>query len=471
MSETFAFKIYKKLPVCLQNVACCLQGFKMLHARYNKVFYDFLDFLEESQWWSYAEMKAYQDERLKEIIRHCYDTVPYYQKIMDARKLSPDDIRKVEDLEKLPVLTKDIIRNCPQDFICTTWPKSRIRYEKTGGTTGKSLRLQEDIDTNPRQWAVWWRHRHRFGLDINDEFIVFAGRDVVPLNTLEPPFWRRNLPMKQTYISVHHMTKNNMPCLVDYLSKRNVKYYSAYPSGIYLLARYMLDNDIHLPNPPKVIILGAETLLPHQRIALEQAFDGAIVTDQYGACEQCGNISDCEKRNYHVDMEFGVIEFLPLEGMPSNLKKIICTGFWNPVMPLVRYEIGDIATLPSEPLQCECGRKSPIVKCIDGRIESYILTPDGRQLGRLDFLFKTSSGIDEAQLIQDDISEVIVRVVKNSSYTNRDEQQLLNDMKKYLGEAIKIKIEYLSAIPRMPNGKFRQIVSSIFRDKYSLKKS
>ncbi len=130
-------------------------------------------------------------------------------------------------------------------------------------------------------------------------------------------------------------------------------------------------------------------------------------------------------------------------------------------MPLIRYDIGDIATLPERPFVCTCGRQSPLVEKIDGRIESYIITPDGRQAGRLDFLFKESKNIEEAQLIQTDPSSVTLRIVRGSQYSSIDEAMLINELRRYLGEVIQYKFEYVQEIPRAANGKFRQIVSYI----------
>jgi phenylacetate-CoA ligase len=462
VSDIKLFSLYSQLPVWAQNVSCSLAGLKMRHDRYNRHFYETLDFLNQSQWWSLAEQQEYQNEQVSKIIHHAYQTVPYYRRVMDERGLKPSDIRGTDDIVKLPVLTKDMIRKLGPELLSSAVPRNKMVHGHTGGTTGKSLQLYCDRFTQPIQWAVWWRHRGRFGLSVDDEFIVFAGRDVVPLDAMSAPFWRRNIPMHQTYVSIHHMTKQNMPGLISYLQERNVKYYSGYPSAIYLVARYMLDNNITLPHPPQATVLGAETLLPHQRSAMEQAFGGRVI-DQYGASEYCGNISDCEYGNYHVDMEFGHIELLPVDSGQPNVRQIVCTGFWNEAMPLIRYEIGDLATIPTIQKDCLCGRKSPVVEQIDGRIESYIVTPDGRQAGRLDFIFKDSQNIEEAQFVQNEVSTLVVKVVRSEGYGISDEKTLLATLKKYLGDVISIELDYVSEIPRTKNGKFRQIVSTIER--------
>lgn len=461
MSSSTLFKLYSRFPVWLQNIACSAVGFKMRRERYNSTFKKTLAFLEESQWWTAEQLKKYQDEQIRSIISYAYCSVPYYRELLDSLRLTPIDIQSVEDLHKLPILTKQIVRADWESLQSTELSASQRRYGNTGGTTGTSLMITYDQDTHPWQWAVWWRHRRRFNIDLYDSFIVFAGRDVVPMGDLKPPIWRRNIAMRQTYVSIHHLTKENLPVLSDYLCSRNVRYYSGYPSALYIVASYFNEHNIKLPHPPNMIFTGAETLLPHQRRAIEEAFS-ATVSDQYGASEHCGNISECELHRYHVDMEFGVVEFLPIPGMPENVRRIVCTGLHNRAMPFIRYETGDLVTMSLEP--CACGRKSLVVDKIDGRIESYIITPDGRQLGRLDFLFKKSSNIEEAQLLQEELGRVKFRIVKNDLYSEQDEKLLIEDIHRYMGTAFKIDLEYIDSIPLEPNGKFRQIVSTIFKD-------
>ncbi len=464
MAEPSWLQHCRRLPVWAQNIGCSLAGWKNRRERYGRTFREALDFLETSQWWSLQEQADYQDECLRGMIRHAYDSVPYYREVFEERKLRPEDIRTSADLPKLPLLTKQIVRQRAADLISREIPRRRMVHGHTGGTTGTAMQLMNDPETTQWQWAVWWRHHRRFGIDVSEPFIVFAGRSVVPLADMDPPFWRRNYPMHQTYVSIHHMTQNNMAPLVDYLQTRRVSYYSGYPSGLYLLATYLLSKGIHLKNPPRVVFTGAETVLPHQRWAIEQALE-TEVADQYGASEMAGNISECRKHVYHVDMEFGVVEFEPSAALPQSQRRIICTGLRNLSMPLIRYEIGDIATLRNQ--ACPCGRQAPAVERIDGRVESYIITPDGRQLGRLDFLFKDTSTIQEAQLVQDRLDQVVVKVVRGEGYSGADAEHLLTDMRSYLGEAIQIEIEYVDEIPREANGKFRQIVSSVFLDTYA----
>ncbi|MBU0638908.1 MAG: phenylacetate--CoA ligase family protein, partial [Planctomycetes bacterium] len=276
------FWLYGRLPVGLQNAACSLYGLRMLRERFGTTFRRALAFLEESRKWSLNELRAYQDEQLRLMVRHAYDTVPYYRAVFEQRRLTPDDIRTVADLPKLPVLTKQVVRERFADLRSRGWPRRRCLFHRTSGTTGTALRLVRDRDTQAWVYAVVWRHRRPFGIDHREPFIAFGGRAVVPLTDMRPPFWRRNWSLRQTYVSTHHMTVQNMPALVDYLRTRRVAYYTGYPSALYLLAMFMLENDVRLPNPPRMVFTAAETLLDYQRQAITRGL-GCDVADYYGA--------------------------------------------------------------------------------------------------------------------------------------------------------------------------------------------
>ena len=166
MTKLDSMLIYDHLPVWAQNIACSMVGIKMRQTRYNKHFFKFFKFLEKSQWWSLTDLQAYQDEQVSRVIHHAYQTVPYYRRVMDERKLKPSDIRSTGDLVKLPILTKKMVRKLGVDLLSKAIPEKERIHGHTGGTTGTSLQLYSDKKTNPLQWAVWWRHRSRFGLII-----------------------------------------------------------------------------------------------------------------------------------------------------------------------------------------------------------------------------------------------------------------------------------------------------------------
>ncbi len=447
------------MPIFLQNAACDHYGREIMKNRYNREFMEILSWLNETQWWSYRELRDYQDRHLRSLIDHAYRNVPYYRRVMTQRGLEPGDIQGAGDLNKLPILTKDAVRQAGGEMVSAPNASKGAVHMHTSGTTGSGLKFLVSQKAYRMQWATWWRHKGRFNVHLGNPHVMFGGKSVVPLKQKEPPFWRTCNPLNRIYLSLYHMNPQNLPAYVDVLQSRRFKYYTGYPSAIYLLADYLRSISHKLINPPEIIITGAESLLPMQIKAFKY-WIGCPVTEQYGQAEGCANISQCKKGNFHVDMEFAIIEPLEVKRTEhGRVCKIVGTSLHNYAQPFIRYDTGDLATFSDEP--CTCGRKSPVVKYIDGRIESYVITPEGNRVGRLDHCFKDMVNIRESQIIQEDIAKITVRIVPTKDYSGRDEEMLLKEMRGRLGERMKIEFEYLDRIPRSSSGKFRAVISKI----------
>lgn len=452
--------LYNRSPVWLQNIACGLRGRKLLRTRYGGAFPRLLDQLNEMQWWDYARLREYQHAQVAKLIRHAYDTVPYYRRVMKERGLAPKDIQCVEDLPKLPALTKDIVRREGSNMVSSTMDRRHCTKRHTSGTTGSGLTFWCNNVALNFQWAVWWRHRERFGIKLRMPHVNFSGQQVVPLEQKEPPFWRENRPLRQTYLSLYHMKDEFLPAYVEMLESRDFVYYQGYPSGIYLLADYLRQIGHKLSRSPRIIITGAETLLPFQREALKQWL-GAPSTDQYGQAEGVANCSRCPEDVFHEDMEFCAIEHLPLDDVEGDITpfEIVGTSLHNFAQPFIRYRTGDIAT-PSKQY-CPCGRQSPAIAYVDGRIESYVVTPDGRRIGRMDHAFKDMEDVREAQIVQETIDGLTVRVVPTETYSSETADVIVREIERLVGIDMCIAVEPVEAIPRSNTGKFRAVISKI----------
>ena len=137
------------------------------------------------------------------------------------------------------------------------------------------------------------------------------------------------------------------------------------------------------------------------------------------------------------------------------------TGLSNDATPLFRYRIGDSGTRLKKP--CECGRAGDVFLDVDGRNEDFVMTPDGRLIGRLDHIFKKQVDILEAQIRQDSKEALEVLLVPDEGFSEKSENQLVAEIRKRLGDEIHIDIRQVETIARERNGKFRAVKSNIGR--------
>ena len=166
----------------------------------------------------------------------------------------------------------------------------------------------------------------------------------------------------------------------------------------------------------------------------------------------------CEENRLHVDMEFCIVEVDPIESDDEGTRgSLLVTGLAPDAIAFFRYRIGDIGTLCKQP--CPCGRPGETFFDVEGREDDFVMTPDGRLIGRLDHIFKGQAEIAEAQILQDQKESIKVLVVPRLHYRKSSERKLLTAIRDRLGEEIEIAIETVSEIPREANGKFRAVKS------------
>jgi phenylacetate-CoA ligase len=460
MSESVLVEsIYPRLPVLLQNAACWYYGRKESRSRFGPEFDRHLRSLMGSEYWSAAEIEAYQDEKVRRLVRDAYENVPFYHDRWQALGITPDDVRSRRDLAKLPVLTKEDIRQNFERLLSRKANPADIVFKHTSGTTGKALHFYVSRSSIPLQWAVWWRHRLRFGVQPGTWHANFTGKRVVPLNQRKPPYWRWNHPMRQALLNMHHLTPAKIGSIVEFLNAHRFEFYSGYPSIVHMLAATARAAGLTLESKPRAVFTGAENMLDFQRRDIA-AFTGAILTDQYGSSEGCGNASHCPAFVYHEDFEFGILE--GVERAPGDpYRTILATGFASEVFPFIRYEIGDTATWQPEGTPCPCGRSGRVLTRIEGRKDDYVVTPEGARIMRFDYLFKDTMNVKEIQVVQRRLGEVTLLIVRRPEYNQKDEADLRREFARWVSSAMTLLFEYVEEIPREANGKYRAVVSQL----------
>lgn len=459
-----AADVYARLPIPLQNLACTAAGWRRHRARFTPHFERTLASLEETGTAPIERLHAIQQARLLTLAERARRFVPHYRALglpeFEAHDEPGKGLRAI--LDAFPVLEKQAYRDDPEAFLAEDVPAARRIKGKTSGTTGTALPLWYTAESLAEEYATVWRLRRRAGANLRDDHATFGGQLVVPLGQSSPPFWRRNGWSRQTLFSLYHMTRDNLPAYVEALHARPLVYVEGYPSSLHLVARAMLERGRPLP-PGRIraIFPSSESLLAFHRRDIEAAF-GAPVLDRYGTSEFVVSMTGCVEGRLHLDMEFGLAEIDVEEETADWVRgPLLVTGFANDATPFFRYRIGDVGTRSKHP--CPCGRPGENFLDVDGRIEDYVVTPDGRWIGRMDHVFKEQTSVAEAQILQADASAIEVLVVPRSSWDDAAERSLLAELRSRVGDEIEIELRRVEEIPREPNGKFRAVKSAVGR--------
>lgn len=461
-----AESIYAALPIPVQNLACTYAGWQRARSRFTPYFHETLDAWMKSGQSSANALEALQLERLVRLVNRARRYVPHYA-AMDLPEFSADssaDPAKgiAEILAAFPVLEKTDYRDAPESLIASDIPKEKLMRGKTSGTTGTALPLWYTAEALAEEYAAVWRLRRNAGIGLYDPHFSFGGQLLVPLKQRRPPFWRQNAWTKQTLFSLYHMTEENLPAYVEAMHALPGMYVQGYPSSFHLLGRAMLDAGRPLPaGRMKAVLPSSESLLAFHREVIEEAF-AAPILDRYGTSEFAVSMTGCTLGRLHVDMEFGIVEVEVQEETEEYVRgPLLVTGLGNDATPFIRYRVGDIGTRLKRP--CDCGRPGDVFLDVDGRVEDYVVTPDGRWVGRLDHIFKDQLDVAEAQILQETAESIDVLVVPKASFDDKAEAGLVKEIRLRLGDEIRVELKRVDEIPRESNGKFRAVKSAVGR--------
>ena len=456
-------QVYSALPVFAQNWACSAVGYARYRERFGAHFQRTLADWRESVSWPLERLHELQRERLAQLIRHAKTSVPHYADLPEpSSKPDPRDAI-AETLSQIPILEKSDYRRDPESFLTSHIPARQLLRGHTSGTTGMALPLWCSLETAAEDYATVWRLRMAHGVTHpRDPNFTFNGNMVVPFDTIRPPFWRVSRYDRRTIFSLFHMTEENLPAYVDAIHSQPASYVEGYPSAIHLVARAMLDQGRPLP-PGRIrgIFTSSESLLAFQRESIEAAFS-APVRDRYGVSERVVSMTECNEGRLHVDMEFCIVEVgTQEESDETETGSLLVTGLGRHATPMIRYRIGDVGTRAKRP--CPCGRAGDVFIDVDGRIEDYVMTPDGRLIGRLDHIFKDQHDVAEAQILQETKEAIEILVVPHAAWGTSEERTLLREVRSRLGNDIEVRVRPVDVIPRESNGKLRAVKSRVGR--------
>jgi phenylacetate-CoA ligase len=462
MENRFTHILYERSPWVLKCLFASLCGMQKNRRRFRGAYARWAELFREAHLWSEAELWDLQCERLQAQVRQAYAHVSYYRDLFDRLRLRPDDIRTPDDLKKLPILEKtDVIREGVR-LISDRFDLARMIWHPTSGSTGTPLDIPWQPEIEQMEWAFVWT-RYRPETTRRDPYASFAGLELVPPGRRKPPFWIDNWAAHQRMFSVFHLSDDNLPHYVDALRTRYHKYYTGYASAVYVIADFMRRRGLKLARPPEYFFAASEELQPQHEAVIAEVF-GCQVYARYGQGELVGSITKYPCGHLHYDMDFSIIEFLPVgEEDGGVLAEVIGTNMHDVAWPLLRYRTGDLVVYdPND--RCEAGVPGRIIRRIHGRTGQYFTLPDGSRVSNISVIAKKCRRVRFMQVVQEKAGEIIVRIVPDTGYTKADEEEVVRQFRRKLGDDLVIHPVYEEAVERTRGGKYLSIVNRVVQN-------
>lgn len=413
----------------------------------------YFTFFKNSCTWDQNRIKEYQYKKLKKLLISATE-VPYYRKLFTEIDFDPaKDFNSLEDLSKVPVLTKDLAKKNKHLLANPKYTKSSI-IMRTSGSTGQPF----EVNVYHKAWiveqAVVWRHWIWSGYRFRDKMAIV--RSYVPKS--EDELIKKDKLRNFIFFSPFHLNDHYMSIYLNRMIEENVKIIRGYPSSVYLLANFVLRTNHAIPKL-KFILTASEELTNHDRAVIEEAFK-VKVTNHYGLAEVCVMMGDCSAHNgLHNYDDYGYLELM--DTSVENEKKIIGTNLHNMAYPLIRYDTGDIAVLRGE-YEKECPHTFNTVGNIKGRADQYILTNEGYKIPTVNFytLFESFQEVIKWQIIQKKVHEIEVRITFESLSEKR-KKELVSGFYKRLPKTFEISFIENNGFIQKNEGKINAFISEI----------
>lgn len=436
--------------------------FTSAHQLGNISFYPTYKKALKSQWMSYEELKIDQESKLCKLITFSYHNVPYYHKLFKNLNLQPDDIKKIEDLDKLPVLTKEIILKNYDDFKPVNLKKIKCKNHSTGGSTGTPLKYRVSTRDRFIAGAMIYRGWGYAGYELGDKMVFLAGSSLGVGDGSFVVKKAHEIARNIRKLSSFDMSTEDMQQDAKVVNSFKPKFFRGYASSLDFFAKYVDENNIEI-HKPLAIFTTSEKLFPHVRKNLENVFD-CDVYDNYGLFDGGVSAHECSEHNgLHIDTERSILEIVDENGSQINTGEgsILATSLNNYAMPFIRYQTGDIGNIIED--VCGCGRGHRLLSEIGGRSVDILVTPEGKSVHGWFFLYifwKYCKGIKEYQVIQKDIAKIIVKLVVGDDF---DEKQLdaIRSIIYNKSHGWSIEFKFVDSIEKTKAGKQKFIISKL----------
>ncbi|MBN2182689.1 MAG: phenylacetate--CoA ligase family protein [Sedimentisphaerales bacterium] len=407
---------------------------------------------------SREQIEELKNTKLEKLLLHAYNNVPYYHKLLPECDVVKDGKVMLDNFSRIPLLTKEIIRTQSENLYSSDY-KNRKPYENTsGGSTGEPVKFIQDKEYDDWNIATKLYFNAVIGKDLGESEIKFWGsdRDILAGNlTIKDRLINRLYNRK--FFNSYRLGEKEIKNLIELNNRFKPKAYWAYMESALELANYLSHHELYF-HPPEIVISTIGPLTDEVKEKIETNMN-CKVYNQYGSREVGAISCQCKKqRSMHTFPWWNHVEILDEhdKSIQNQEGRVVVTTFHNYSMPLIRYEIGDVAVAGG--WGCDCGRNSMLLKKVIGRTLGYFKKADG-SLVHSHFLVQAlffRDWIKRFQIIQDEIDHVLIKVQlnENASADKGDIEDITRKTKILMGDSCKVDFDFVEQIHRTTSGKY-----------------
>lgn len=426
-----------------------------------------LRFLRESQYWPRHRIKEWQLRKLKRILIHCQEHVPFYRRRFAEVEFDPYKLAGLQDMERLPILTKKDIQHNFKSLSADNIQKWRTSQGRTGGSTAEPMRFLKDKPAQSWNSAARMRNIERLGFIIGSRSAMLTGHP--PPNSFAHICaflnFRMQLLRKYPVTVINHEVLDKH---IRDINKWRPKVVYGYSSALYLLSKRILETSTKLPSV-QFYVSSSEILFPQWREEIEN-ITGKPVYNWYGLLDAEVGHECKQKDGFHLNPEINFVEIVNESGKqipPGEVGLVVVTHFFNEAFPYVRYSTGDMALrIPADEV-CGCGVTLPKIGQVQGRESDILQTPEKSILAPyipyyLSYHRNEITNIETFQIIQDRLDHIIFKIKTTSGeLSDHQRQNFVAALHDLLGQEVSIDVELVDEIPLTISGKRRFIVSKL----------
>jgi phenylacetate-CoA ligase len=415
----------------------------------------------KSQFLSPDQIHDNQWRDLQKIVTFAYHHNRFYRQRFNDAHFEPGDLKTFSDFEQLPVLTKDDLRNNLDELISDGLTREKLHWRRTGGSTGIPVQVYWDDYSHMFKPAMVYRHDSWAGFLPAARKAALWG-DTSKKLSLKGKLYHA-LFIRTIYLDTLDMDEDHILDFIERIRRFKPRLLFGHGHSIYFFASFLSNHsidDIRFDG----IISSAETLPPSERKVVEDVF-GKIVFDRYG-CEEVALIaSECEAHDgLHIGAEGIYVEVLG--GDDKKPGPVILTDLVNKGTPLIRYDVGDLATIRKG--NCACGRGLPRLGRVFGRTSDILYTPEGKVISGISILDTFTihiPGFKQVQIVQGELDRLTFNIVKADDFSDESLRLLGESIPRYFGPSMKYDVVFHDKIPMTSRGKFQFSICKLSKSK------